>query len=201
MKLIIKLILLPILISLTITEIIKAQTVPKDLINPPHEFSVMPFWFWNDTLKDEEIIRQIGDFEAHGVYGFVIHPRIGLPENVKWLSPEMIHSMDVAIREASRKKMYVILYDEGMYPSGSSSGQVVARNPEFAARGLAKIDLKPGEEPKLPDGASLVTIINRPDGNRIAVIEQPSRGNIRGLHYIGEGSARLQEESPAAGDI
>jgi len=201
MKLIIKLILLPILISLTITEIIKAQTVPKDLINPPHEFSVMPFWFWNDTLKDEEIIRQIGDFEAHGVYGFVIHPRIGLPENVKWLSPEMIHSMDVAIREASRKKMYVILYDEGMYPSGSSSGQVVARNPEFAARGLAKFDLKQGETPVLKAGQKLIGIIDRPGGLHIAIIDMPSGGNIRGLHYIGEGSTQMKEESPPAGDI
>src|SRR5664280_2647403 len=201
MKLIIKLILLPILISLTITEIIKAQTVPKDLINPPHEFSVMPFWFWNDTLKDEEIIRQIGDFEAHGVYGFVIHPRIGLPENVKWLSPEMIHSMDVAIREASRKKMYVILYDEGMYPSGSSSGQVVARNPEFAAHGLAKIDLKQGETPVLKAGQKLIGIIDRPGGQHISIIDMPSGGNIRGLHYIGEGSTQMKEESPPAGDI
>ena len=183
------------------TIIIDAQSVPKDFINPPHEFSIMPFWFWNDTLKDEEIVRQIADFEAHGVYGFVIHPRIGLPENVKWLSAEMIHSMDLAIKEASRRKMYVILYDEGMYPSGSSSGQVVARNPEYAARGLAKIDLKSGETPKLPEGGKLITIINRPDGQRIAIIDKPSRGNIRGLHYIGEGSKQLREESPPAGDI
>ena len=185
----------------SVTIIIDAQSVPKDFINPPHEFSIMPFWFWNDTLKDEEIVRQIADFEAHGVYGFVIHPRIGLPENVKWLSAEMIHSMDLAIKEASRRKMYVILYDEGMYPSGSSSGQVVARNPEYAARGLAKIDLKSEETPKLPEGGKLITVINRPGGQRIAIIDKPSRGNIRGLHYIGEGSKQLREESPPAGDI
>jgi len=38
----------------------------------PWEFPVMSFWFWNDTLKDEDIIRQIADLEVHGVYGFVI---------------------------------------------------------------------------------------------------------------------------------
>ena len=201
MKLVIKLFLISTVISLSFTGINKAQSVPVDFINPPHEFSIMPFWFWNDTLRDEEIIRQIADFEAHGVYGFVIHPRIGLPDNVKWLSPEMIHAMDVAIREASLKKMYVILYDEGMYPSGSSSGQVVARNPEYAARGLSKIDLKPGETPKLTGGQKLITIINRPENKRIAIIDQPSGGNIRGLHYIGEGSRQMKEESPPAGDI
>ncbi len=201
MKLLIRSILFAVIFSLPFTRIIISQGIPKDFINPPHEFSIMPFWFWNDTLKDEEIVRQIADFEAHGVYGFVIHPRIGLPENVKWLSSEMIHSMNVAISEASRRKMYVVLYDEGMYPSGSSSGQVVARNPKHAARGLVKIDLKPGETVKLPDGRKLVTIIDRPAGGRVAIVDQPSGGNIRGLHYIGEGSSQIKEESPPAGDI
>jgi hypothetical protein len=202
MKLIIKRICLAGILSLSLLRPCEAQDISREFINPPREFSVMPFWFWNDTLKDTEIVRQIADFEAHGVYGFVIHPRIGLPDNVKWLSPEMIHSMDVAISEAARRKMYVVLYDEGMYPSGSSGGQVVARNPEHAAHGLSKIDLKPEEEPKLSEGMKLITTITRPGGNRVAVVEQPSRGVIRGLHYIGEGSgARLQEESPPAGDI
>jgi hypothetical protein len=97
--------------------------------------------------------------------------------------------------------MYVILYDEGMYPSGSSGGQVVARNPEHAARGLAKIDLKPGEEPVLSEGWKLITVIDRTGGNRVAIVERPSGGVIRGLHYLNEGAQRLQEESPPAGDI
>ena len=174
MKSFTRLILILATISYTISGIISAQDVRKEFIDPPREFSVMPFWFWNDTLKDAEIVRQIADFEAHGVYGFVIHPRIGLPDNVKWLSPEMIHAMNVAIGEASRRNMYVILYDEGMYPSGSSSGQVVARNPAHAARGLAKIDLKPGENLQLPEGKHLITIIDRPGGQRVAIVDQPS---------------------------
>ena len=178
-----------------------AQALSEEFIDPPHEFSVMPFWFWNDTLKDEEIVRQIADFEAHGVYGFVIHPRIGLPENVKWLGPEMIHAMDIAISEAAKRNMYVILYDEGMYPSGSSNGQVVERNSDHAARGLAKIDLNQGEEPVLSEGWKLITVIDRPGGNRVAVVELPSGGVIRGLHYLNEGDQRLREESPPAGDI
>ncbi len=170
--------------------------------DPPREFSVMPFWFWNDTLTDTEIIRQIADFEAHGVYGFVIHPRIGLPESIGWLSPQMIHFMSVAIQEAAARDMYVILYDEGMYPSGSSSGQVAARNPEHAARGLTKIDLPPGTAIELSEGMKLVTVIDRPGGDRMAVVEQPSGGVIRGLHFIGEGTTEpVREDLPLAGDI
>jgi hypothetical protein len=183
------------------TALLNCQDIPKELITPPREFSLMPFWFWNDDLKDDEIIRQIADFEAHGVYGFVIHPRIGLPESISWLSPRMIQAMRVAIEEAARRKMHVILYDEGMYPSGSSSGQVVARNPNHAAHGLAKVDIKTGEILQLPEGSKLITILERPDGNRAAIFEKPSGGNIRGLHYIGEGTDKLKEESPPAGDI
>ncbi len=169
--------------------------------DPPREFSVMPFWFWNDDLNDEEIVRQIADFEAHGVYGFVIHPRIGLPRDIGWLSPRMLHAMHVAVDEAVRRKMYVILYDEGMYPSGSSAGQVVARNPSHAARGLAKIDLEPGENPRLEDGWKLVVTLDRPNGRRMAVVERPTGGVIRGLHYLGEETGKIEEELPPAGDI
>lgn len=166
--------------------------------DPPREFSLMPFWFWNDELSEEEIVRQIADFEAHGVYGFVIHPRVGLPRDIGWMSPRMIHYMHVAIDEAKRRNMYVILYDEGMYPSGSSSGQVVARNPQHAARGLFKIDLKAGEEPSLKENEHLIAVVDRPGGARLSVIDRPSGGVIRGLHYRGEGP---REDRPPAADI
>lgn len=180
---------------------LNGQTSQGNFNDPPREFSVLPFWFWNDTLSEKEIVRQIADFDAHGVYGFVIHPRIGLPANITWLSPEMIKFMRVALEEAARRKMTVILYDEGMYPSGSSSGQVVEKNPAHAVRGLARIDLKPGEEPLVPADAKLVTVNTRGNGNRVAIIEKPAGSVIRGLHYIGEGTDRVREETPLAGDI
>jgi hypothetical protein len=201
MKPFLKKTLLPFIFLALITGFTGAQDSPEVFRDPPREFSVMPFWFWNDTLKDEEIIRQIADFESHGVYGFVIHPRIGLPEDTGWLSTKMIHAMHVAIGEAARRKMYVILYDEGMYPSGSSSGQVVARNPAHAARGLAKIDLKPGESFQPGENMKLVTINERPGGERTAIVDLPSGGVIRGLRYIGEGTKQIREELPPAGDI
>jgi hypothetical protein len=175
------------------------QNIPEQFIEPPKEFSVMPFWFWNDTLKADEIVRQIQDFEAHGVYGFVIHPRMGLPADMRFLSPEMLGFMKLAIEEAARRDMKVILYDEGSYPSGSCEGQVVARNPEHAARGLAKIDLDENENLQLDDGWNLVTTVHRPGGKKMAVVEGPSNGHIRGLHWVDE--EREKEDLPPAGDI
>jgi hypothetical protein len=64
--------------------------LPAGWLNPPAEYSLCPFWFWNDELSEEEIARQIEDFRAHGVYGFVIHPRAGLPKSIGWMSKNMI---------------------------------------------------------------------------------------------------------------
>lgn len=171
---------------------------PRDLQCPPNEFSVMPFWFWNDALDAAEIVRQIADFEHHGVFGFIIHPRIGLPHDVEWMSDALLDLYAVAIEEAARRGMKVVLYDEGMYPSGSSAGQVVAENPEFACRCLAKIELATGEEPVLQPGQNLVAVVTRPNGARIAVIDRKADSYIRGLHYVGDGP---EEETYPAGDI
>jgi hypothetical protein len=112
-------------------EALKAQ-----FLDPPAEFSPIPFWFWNDKLSREELIRQIHDFHAKEVDGFVIHPRMGLPRAMPYLSESYMDLVEAAVTEASMLGMQVILYDEGMYPSGSACGMVVARYPEYASRGL-----------------------------------------------------------------
>ena len=48
------------------------------LQNPPREFTAIPFWFLNGELTAEELRRQLADFAAHGIYGVVLHPRMGL---------------------------------------------------------------------------------------------------------------------------
>lgn len=158
----------------------------------------MPFWFWNDTLSEKEILRQIADFETHGVYGFVIHPRMGLPKTQGWMSEALLGFMRVAIDEAKRRGMRVILYDEGMYPSGSSCGQVVAANPEHAARGLDKVLIPPGASLDIPKSWNLIARAEGPEGS-FAVLDRPSGGVIRGLHYVDEKSSL--EELPPAADI
>jgi len=112
------------------------ERMKRQFVDPPAEFTPMPFWFWNDELSREEIIRQIHDFHAHEVDGFVLHPRMGLPRAMPYLSDPYFEMVEAAVAEAAKLSMRVILYDEGMYPSGSACGKVVERNPEFASRGL-----------------------------------------------------------------
>ena len=158
----------------------------------------MPFWFWNDDLSTAEISRQIADFEAHNVFGFVIHPRIGLPREIAWMSETMLDYVEFAVEEAERRNMFVVLYDEGMYPSGSSSGQIVAQNPDLACRALACVEKTGKEELLLGAGHKLLTVEHREDGSYLAIVDRPIDSVIRGLHYIGEGP---EEEEPAAANI
>jgi hypothetical protein len=141
------------------------------------------------------------------------------------MSENMIKFMRIAIEEAAKHGMWVLLYDEGMYPSGSSSGQVVKENAAFRTRGLFAIDLdetEPGTkkydvhigangEPELIQGQNLVTIVKRrQNGHRIAVIDRTIRDGysiIRGLHFLEDDPPRranhkeVPENSPPAADI
>jgi hypothetical protein len=73
------------------------------------EFSHTPFWFWNDQLSEAEIVRQLDDFQVHGVHAFVLHPRAGLPRSLQWMSSELLSYMRFAIEEAARCGMWVAL--------------------------------------------------------------------------------------------
>lgn len=113
-----------------------AEDWRRDLATPHPEFSQMPFWFWNDALDEREIRRQMADFREHGVHGFVIHARMGLPKDIPYMGERWLSLVRAAVEEAARTRMQVCLYDEGMYPSGSAHGAVVRSNPAFAAKGL-----------------------------------------------------------------
>ena len=186
------------------TERSPSRSFERAFETPPREFTLMPFWFWNDELSKDELSRQLDEFESRGVYGFTIHPRIGLPEDCGWMSAKLLDFMRFALEEARRRKMRVLLYDEGMYPSGSSAGQVVAENSSYAARGLLKVELDASGAPKdavVEEDWNLIEVFERADGSKAAVYDAPSKGVIRGLHYLGDENNRPGEFSPPAADL
>jgi hypothetical protein len=111
-------------------------------LNPEDEYSPIPFWFWNDDLKEDEIIKQIDNFYEKGVRGFVIHPRIGIPKDIEYLSDRFMAFVKCAVVKASSLDMKVVLYDEAMYPSGSAHGMVVKSNPNYASKALKMTEYK-----------------------------------------------------------
>jgi hypothetical protein len=156
------------------------------LNNPDREFSMIPFWFLNGDLDDDEIKRQLNDFCKHGVYGVVLHPRIGLPDRIGYLSETFFHYIRTAVEEAARLDMKIVLYDEGMYPSGSACGQVVCGHPELASRGIALVD-----SPNAQD-----IVLAKTDGKYL--VERASNGTIRGIHF---GEDDGEPNAPKSADI
>jgi hypothetical protein len=121
----------------------------QKFLNPEDEYTPIPFWFWNDTLTKEELRRQIHDFNEKGVKGFVIHPRIGIPQEIEYLSDCFMEFVTFAVKEADKLGMKVVLYDEAMYPSGSAHGMVVQKNPDYASKALKMTEHKCIEKVKL----------------------------------------------------
>jgi hypothetical protein len=199
--------------------------LPAGWLKPSREFSLCPFWFWNDNLSEKEIDRQLGDFQEHEVHAFVIHPRAGLPRSIGWMSERMIHFMRYAIERAKKRGMWVVLYDEGMYPSGSSSGQVVAENQAYRTRGLFCVDMDeatPGDMKyglQIDDGGKaapaegmnfIAEVKRKKDGHRLVIFDRAIRAGyscIRGLHFLEEDPPRrsdhreVAENAPPAADI
>ena len=171
-------------------------------LSPADEFTPIPFWFWNDEVTEEELTRQIDDFRAHGVAGFVIHPRKGLSEKIGYMTPRWLALVKHAVEAAAARGMSVMLYDEGMYPSGAAHGEVVRENPEWAAMGLCCESghgnpdwVQAGMHPISPrEGVYCV-----PEGvNKRLFREVPTGGTIRGL-FPGEDDG--EPDAPAAADL
>ncbi|MCB1103766.1 MAG: hypothetical protein H7A44_08000 [Opitutaceae bacterium] len=113
-----------------------AHALREQFSDPPREFGIMGFWFWNGDMEDREVVRQIREMHAKGFAGFCIHPRNGLSRRVGYLTPEFFRLVKLSVKEAERLGMKVVLYDEAGYPAGSARGAVVTKNPEWAAKAI-----------------------------------------------------------------
>ncbi len=156
------------------------------LANPPREYTPIPFWFLNGNLTNGEIARQLKDFADHGVYGVVLHPRMGLARRIEYLGKTYFAYIRAAVETAARLGMYIVLYDEGMYPSGSACGRVVAGHPELASEGIALTDTAAPKDTVLAKTEQGVLVVRK------------SGGTMRGLHW---GEDDGEPDAPPTADI
>lgn len=166
----------------------------QNFLRPGPEFSPLPFWFLNDEPDEKTLISQINEMHSKGIDGFIIHPRMGLPESIKYLSEEYFEYIEICVRHAAKLKMSVVLYDEAGYPSGSAHGLVAAANPCHAARALYRVkNDESGEFNNLP---LYEEVVARIDG--YTYILGFTNGTIRGIH---EGEDDGQPNAPKASDL
>ena len=162
------------------------KSIIEDLKNPDKEYTPIPFWFLNDELREDEIERQLRDFKDKGVFGVVLHPRIGLPESIPYLSDKFMYYIKFAVEVAKSLEMQIILYDEAMYPSGSAHGLVVKENPKYASQAII-----------LTDDSTIGHVIARcKSGKYITQIN--SGGTIRGVHF---GEDDGEKNAPKSADL
>jgi hypothetical protein len=107
--------------------------------NPPIAYRLMPFWFWNDRMDEEEIIHQIREMAEKGIGGFFICARQGL--ETPYLSDQWFQLVATAVEAARQHGLHVWLYDEYPYPSGMSGGEVTLQHPEARHRQLLHFSL------------------------------------------------------------
>lgn len=158
----------------------------KELENPEDEFSPIPFWFFNDEPDEQKIRKQLEDYKEKGVCGIVLHPRIGIPKKLKYLSEAYFNVVRFIVETANQINMKIVLYDEGMYPSGSAHGMVVEQNPEYASKGITLVS-EPGNQTVLAE---------LDDGNYL--VKDFTGGTIRGIHF---GEDDGETGAPLSADI
>ena len=158
----------------------------RALADPPEEFTPVPFWFLNDRPDQEKIAEQLKDIKAKGVDAIVLHPRIGIPEDVPYLSDAWFQTVRFIVKCADALGMKIVLYDEGMYPSGSAHGMVVAQNPDYASKGIRLSDR--------PEGGEVIAAFE--DGKYL--VYGFTGGTIRGIHF---GEDDGEAGAPKSADI
>lgn len=112
------------------------QAARRKFMTARPENGLALFYLLNDRLTEEGLRSQLSDFRDKGIYGVVLHPRVGMTRDMPYLSRAFLDRMRFIVREAGRFGMQVYLYDEASYPSGSGHGLVVEGHPEFRARGV-----------------------------------------------------------------
>ena len=165
------------------------ETLKSQFLRPDKIFSPLPFWFWNDDIQEAELTRQIEDFNEKGVNGFAIHPRIGIPTDLQYMSERFLNLVSHAVKEAARLDMQVVLYDEAMYPSGSAHGKVAAINPMFKSRGIRRVT----DKSELTEDDRIIF-----DHEGIYYAEGFTCGTIRGIHF---GEDDGEEFAPPSTDL
>jgi hypothetical protein len=101
-------------------------------LDPPRDFSVLPFWFLNGELDPDEMRFQLGQLREKGVHGVILHGRFGL--EMPYMGDRYLERIALAADEAKKLGLATWIYDEMNWPSGTSDKRVPKQRPDLAER-------------------------------------------------------------------
>ena len=104
------------------------------------------FWYWNATPSPSGIRRQLGAIADAGFECVYLHP---LPDNFHkhnffsgmkcaYLGEKYFDLVRVSLEECKKRGLFLMLYDEGGWPSGSVLDTLVKKYPECRGRYLVR---------------------------------------------------------------
>jgi hypothetical protein len=106
---------------------------------PPAEYRGHAMWNFNLTsLNENAIVSGIQEMAKLNYGGFFIEaggrPQPG--QGVAFLSDEYFRFYKLALEEAKKQGLEVILYDDYAFPTGTVGGQMASQFPQYAAKNL-----------------------------------------------------------------
>ena len=120
------------------------DTLYQQFLDPPRDYSPMPFWFWNGKLDPATVQAEVRRMVDQHVYGAFLHARDGLL--TPYLSEDWFAAIQAGLEESKRVGFAFNFVDEYSWPSGEvrniwradhHQSEVLARNPDFHMHSLA----------------------------------------------------------------
>ncbi len=97
------------------------------------KYTSIPFWSWNNSLDEAELVKQIDEMKEAGIGGFIMHARTGLKD--EYLGEKWFSCVAACLKKARETGMDAWIYDENGWPSGFVGGKLL-ENESFRARYL-----------------------------------------------------------------
>ena len=162
----------------------------SDFVNPPLKFRSRPLWFWNNTaVTATEIASQMqGNLDSG--YGGLAPLPFGKNFTPKYLSEEYFALYGTAVKKAKELGMFLTIYDEYGFPSGSCGANMGDGIPRFKNKypdaTLRRLDKHeddvtgPGAYSKpLPSGTLMsIVAMNAGTKERVDLTGKVSQGSI-----------------------
>lgn len=112
---------------------------PAIFQSPPAQYRGHAMWNFNlGTLNEKDVVSGIDEMAKLNYGGFFIEAG-GRPQNghgVAFLSDDYFKYYKLAIEQAKKDGLEMILYDDYAFPTGTVGGQMLAEHPEYIAKSL-----------------------------------------------------------------
>ena len=106
--------------------------VKSDFADPPLKFRSRPLWFWNNTaVTAAGVEAQLQGARDKSGYGGLAPLPFGAKFTPKYLSDEYFELYGAAVKKARELGMFITIYDEYGFPSGSCGANMGDGIPRF----------------------------------------------------------------------